>query len=61
LRYSSALQSDQWFDVVLKGLLKQFGMVSFNKELSHGDAAAIRAYVISRANQSVAEQKSNHN
>jgi len=61
LRYSSALQSDQWFDVVLKGLLKQFGMVSFNKELSRGDAAAIRAYVISRANQSVAEQKSNHN
>jgi alcohol dehydrogenase (cytochrome c)/quinohemoprotein ethanol dehydrogenase len=61
LRYSSALQSDQWFDVVLKGLLKQFGMVSFNKELSHGDAAAIRAYVVSRANQSVAQQKSNHN
>jgi alcohol dehydrogenase (cytochrome c)/quinohemoprotein ethanol dehydrogenase len=61
LRYSSALQSDQWFDVVLKGLLKQSGMVSFNKELSHGDAAAIRAYVVFRANQSVAQQKSNHN
>ena len=61
LRYSSTLQSDQWFDVVLKGQLKQFGMVSFNQELSQGDAAAIRAYVVSRANQSVAQQKSNHN
>ena len=50
LRYSSTLQSDQWFDVVLKGQLKQFGMVSFNQELSQGDAAAIRAYVVSRAN-----------
>ena len=61
LRYSSALQSDEWFDVVLNGLMKQLGMVSFNKELTRGDAAAIRAYVVRRANQSVAEQKSNHN
>ncbi len=28
-------------------------MVSFAKEISHGDAAAIRAYVIFRANQSL--------
>ena len=52
--------SEQRFGVVLKGLSKEFGIVSFD-ELSHGDAAAIRAYVISRANQSLAEQKSNHN
>jgi alcohol dehydrogenase (cytochrome c)/quinohemoprotein ethanol dehydrogenase len=61
LRYSSALQGDLWFDVVLKGQLKQFGMVSFDKELTHADAEAIRAYVISRANQSVAELKPNRN
>jgi len=28
-------------------------MVSFDKNLSHDDAAAIRAYVIFRANQSM--------
>jgi len=34
------------FEIVLKGQLKQAGMVSFDKNLSHDDAAAIRAYVI---------------
>jgi hypothetical protein len=33
-------------------------MVSFSKELSHEDAAAVRAYVIVRANQTLAESKS---
>jgi hypothetical protein len=41
-----------WFGVVLKGALKQRGMVSFDKELTRSDADAIRAYVIFRANQS---------
>jgi alcohol dehydrogenase (cytochrome c)/quinohemoprotein ethanol dehydrogenase len=58
LRYSSTLSGDQWFDIVLKGILKSRGMVSFEKDLSHDDVAAIRAYVIFRANQSLAEQKS---
>jgi alcohol dehydrogenase (cytochrome c)/quinohemoprotein ethanol dehydrogenase len=57
LRYSGTLDNDQWFEIVLKGLLKQAGMVSFEKELSHDDAAAIRAYVIFRANQSLPEAK----
>jgi quinohemoprotein ethanol dehydrogenase len=57
LRYSSTLASDQWFDIVLRGMLKEFGMVSFSKELSHEDAASIRAYVILRANQALAETK----
>jgi quinohemoprotein ethanol dehydrogenase len=57
LRYSSTLASDQWFDVVLRGTLKDFGMVSFSKELSQEDAASIRAYVILRANQGLAETK----
>ncbi len=52
LRYSSSLATEQWFDIVTKGALQSFGMVSFAKELSHRDAAAIRAYVIKRANQS---------
>ncbi|HKV63880.1 MAG TPA: PQQ-dependent dehydrogenase, methanol/ethanol family [Candidatus Acidoferrum sp.] len=58
LRYSGTLDNDQWFDIVLKGQLKQAGMVSFDKDLSHDDAAAIRAYVIFRANQSLAGTKS---
>jgi len=53
LRYSGTLDNDQWFDIVLKGQLKKAGMVAFEKELSRRDAAAIRAYVILRANQSV--------
>ncbi|MGA7917326.1 MAG: PQQ-dependent dehydrogenase, methanol/ethanol family [Candidatus Acidiferrales bacterium] len=57
LRYSSTLTNDQWFHIVLGGLLQTNGMVSFAKEVSRGDAAAIRAYVIFRANQSVAESK----
>jgi mono/diheme cytochrome c family protein len=51
LRYSAALSSDQWTNIVLGGLLQPNGMVSFSKELSHKDAEAIRAYVISRANE----------
>ncbi|MBV9182975.1 MAG: PQQ-dependent dehydrogenase, methanol/ethanol family [Acidobacteria bacterium] len=51
LRRSSALTSDTWFKVVLGGLLEAQGMVSFAKELSPQDAAAIRSYVISRRNQ----------
>ncbi len=52
LRYSSMLVGDQWFNIVLGGLLRQRGMVSFSSELSRQDAEAIRAYVIFRANQS---------
>ena len=57
LRYSSTLTNDQWFHIVLGGLLQPNGMVSFAKEVSHQDAAAIRAYVIFRANQSIAQEK----
>jgi quinohemoprotein ethanol dehydrogenase len=52
LRYSGTLANDQWFSIVLDGLLRQNGMVSFAKQLSREDAEAIRAYVIFRANQS---------
>lgn len=55
LRYSSTLTNDQWFNIVLGGLLRPNGMVSFAKEISRNDAVAIRAYVIFRANQSAME------
>jgi quinohemoprotein ethanol dehydrogenase len=58
LRYSGALENTTWTDVVLGGSLKSYGMVSFSKELSKENVEAIRAYVIFRANQSLAESKS---
>lgn len=58
LRYSGALKDDQWFQIVLGGMLQSYGMVSFGKEISKRDAGAIREYIIFRANQSVAEQSS---
>ena len=51
LRASSALTNQTWFDIVLRGILQSQGMVSFSKELSHDDAAAIRSYVVYRRNQ----------
>jgi alcohol dehydrogenase (cytochrome c)/quinohemoprotein ethanol dehydrogenase len=53
LRYSSALSTDQLFSsIVLGGLLRKQGMVSFAKELSVDDVKSVRSYVIFRANQS---------
>ena len=57
LRYSSSLETDEWYSDVLGGMLKSDGMVSFAKELSHEDAAAIRAYVVFRRNQSVPQRR----
>jgi quinohemoprotein ethanol dehydrogenase len=57
LRYSGALGNSAWSDVILGGSLQPFGMISFSKELSKQDVEAIRAYVIFRANQSLAELK----
>ncbi|HKV25854.1 MAG TPA: PQQ-dependent dehydrogenase, methanol/ethanol family [Candidatus Acidoferrum sp.] len=54
LRYSALLANTrQWREVVLGGSLQSLGMVSFSKELSEKDAEAIRAYVISRAKESL--------
>ena len=53
LRYSSATSTDQLFSsIVLGGLLRKQGMVSFAKELSVDDVKSVRSYVIFRANQS---------
>ena len=59
LRYSPVIASDSFFDVVLGGALKDQGMVSWSPVLSHADAAAVRAYIIHRANQTV-QQKAAH-
>lgn len=57
LRYSSTLADDQWFNIVLGGALETNGMISFAKELTREDASAARAFVIFRANQSLAQAK----
>jgi quinohemoprotein ethanol dehydrogenase len=59
LRYSSTLETNEWFSDVLDGMLKAEGMVSFAPELSRDDAAAIRSYVILRRNQTLAERGKN--
>ncbi|HLY58753.1 MAG TPA: c-type cytochrome, partial [Stellaceae bacterium] len=51
LRYSTYLKDDTWFDILLKGSLEDSGMDSFAEILDHDKAAAIRAYVIQRANE----------
>lgn len=53
LRYSPMLMSEQAFKaVVLDGVLKDRGMISFAAELSAEDAEAMRAYLIRRNNES---------
>ena len=60
LRYSGALANQYWLSIVRDGVLGLYGMVGFSKELSRQDAEAIRAYVIFRANQSLAENPETH-
>ena len=55
LRYSAYLKNDRWFAIVRDGLLQSSGMVGFGKEVLQDDAAAIRSYVIFRANQTLDE------
>ena len=57
LRYSGTLADEQWFQIVLGGILESYGMVNYSKELSKQDAAAVRGYVVSRANQSLAAER----
>ena len=61
LRYSHALADDQWFRIVLDGLLRPNGMISFSRELTREDVEAIRSYVIFRANQSLTENTAKQN
>ena len=55
LRYSKMLNKDRWTSIVIGGALRSAGMISFAGELTPEDTLAIRAYVVFRANQSLAE------
>jgi alcohol dehydrogenase (cytochrome c)/quinohemoprotein ethanol dehydrogenase len=53
LRHSTALRDAAlWASIVRKGTLVANGMIAFGEEVSAGDAEAVRAYVIERANES---------
>lgn len=52
LRWSGVTADPElWADVVLKGSLRDNGMVSFARQLSPADAEAIRAYVLAQAHR----------
>jgi PQQ-dependent dehydrogenase (methanol/ethanol family) len=52
LKYAAALNSTALFNaIVIDGALQNNGMVSFSEFLAPGDANAIRAYVVSLANE----------
>ena len=51
LRYSATLKDDSWYDVVLGGVLKADGMISWAPMIDKPKASAIRAYIIKRANE----------
>lgn len=56
LRWSTAGVHDIWDDIVLGGILKTRGMVSFSDYISEGDAEAVRQYVLAEANRLYREQ-----
>ena len=56
LRYSPLLASSSFFDVVLGGVLKDNGMVSWAPVLSREDAEAVRSYIVRRAHETEDQQ-----
>ncbi len=54
LRASPALEGELWQSIVTGGKLTERGMVSFAGVLGPQDVEAVRAYVISRAHESIA-------
>ncbi len=57
LRYSSQATHKLWNEIVLEGLFKSAGMVSFAEVLSEEDSRAVQAYIIKRAHDAVKETK----
>jgi quinohemoprotein ethanol dehydrogenase len=51
LRYMNAEKHQLWMGIVLGGLYRDKGMVSFANVLSAEEATTIQAYIIERANE----------
>ena len=61
LRYSAALSSPQaWQSIVREGVRQANGMISFSQVLDAGEVEKIRAYVIHRAHEQIAEDEGAH-
>jgi quinohemoprotein ethanol dehydrogenase len=57
LRYSAAVGDAQlWQSIVQDGALQAGGMVAFGSELQPAQVEAVRAYIVHRINESVAEE-----
>jgi quinohemoprotein ethanol dehydrogenase len=57
LRASTFLGNDFFYEIVLNGAMKDAGMAPFKSVLDRKDADAIRAYLIQRANDDKADNK----
>jgi len=57
LRHSGTLGNEAWLDVVLGGVLKDRGMVSFAAALDQRQVETIRAYVIARAHEDALQER----
>ncbi len=55
LRWASPQTHEMWQDIVIGGVLRGRGMVSFSDYISADDAEAIRQYVLAEANRLYAE------
>ncbi len=55
LRWMTAETRASFADIVLRGTLADRGMIGFGDQLSEGDAAAIHAFLIARANEDYAD------
>ena len=57
LRYSAAVSDPKLFhNIVHDGVLQPRGMVAFGAELDNDQIESVRAYVVHRVNESVAEE-----
>ena len=57
LRASTFLGNEFFYEIVLNGAMKDAGMAAFKSVLDRKDADAIRAYLIQRANEDKADNK----
>ena len=57
LRHSAAIEGEAFGQILLEGLLEPLGMVSFRPVLSEADVEAIRAYLVARKQETLAEQR----
>ncbi|HSG55068.1 MAG TPA: c-type cytochrome, partial [Paracoccaceae bacterium] len=55
LRWMTAETRASFADIVLRGTLADRGMIGFGDQLSEGDATAIHAFLIARANEDYAD------